>query len=572
MGAGPSGATAALLLGHFDIPTLVISRHRGTANTPRAHIFNQRAMEALRDAGIEHLVMPIAAAKEDLAHVAWLRSLNGEEYGRVYAWGNKPDRMGEYVTASPCQMSDLPQSVLEPILVQEATKLGASFRFSTEFVAQKELPDGRVRTTVRDRATNATYNIVSQYLIGADGARSPVLDSLDIPIDGDQLGIAFNVHVKADLTRYFAHRPGSMNWLLNPDAPDWSATASVRMVRPWNEFIVSMHAARHIEEFNPTDEQILQRLHQLFGDETIPIELLGHYQWHINEQVARRWQKGRVLCIGDAVHRHPPINGLGSNTCISDAFNLAWKLAYVLKGQASPSILGSLTPERKPVGDGIVRRANAGLRVHQKLWDLMATDAKQSAQVRSVMREASARGQEMRRKVRGLMEQTDDEFNALGIQMNQMYVDSPLTVVEAEDVAPDLTGVNLMKQEVRSTYPGFHLPHVWLARDGQSERVSTLDLAGKGSFAFFTGIGGERWKQAAEEIANEGGVVVNAYSVGIGQDYMDAYWDWQDIRGVDEDGVVLVRPDQFVCWRCRQMPSDPKARLREVLQNILWGS
>ena len=358
VGAGPSGATTALLLSRFNVPTLVISRHRGTANTPRAHIFNQRAMEVLRDAGIEDLVRPIAAYKEDLAHVSWLHSLNGEEYGRVYAWGNKPDRIGEYVRASPCEMSDLPQSVLEPILVEEASKLGAEFRFNTEFVSQKQLPDGKVRTLVRNRLNDTTYNILSQYLVGADGARSPVLCSLDIPIDGKQLAIAFNVHIKADLTKYFAHRPGSMCWILNPEAPDWSATGSIRMVRPWTEFIVSMHPTENVDHFEPTDDQVLKRLHQMMGDNSIPVELLGHFQWYINDQVARKWQKGSVLCIGDAVHRHPPINGLGSNTCISDAFNIAWKLAYVLKGFASPLILDSLTPERKPVGDGIVRRAN----------------------------------------------------------------------------------------------------------------------------------------------------------------------------------------------------------------------
>ncbi|KAJ9501951.1 hypothetical protein H2202_002913 [Exophiala xenobiotica] len=572
VGAGPSGSTTALLLGRFSISTLVISRHRGTANTPRAHIFNQRAMEVLRDASIEHLVKPIAAPKEDLEHVGWLHSLNGEEYGRVYAWGNKPDRMGEYLAASPCQMSDLPQSLLEPILVQEATNLGAKFKFNTEFVSQKQLPDGRIRTVVRDRVANTTYGIISQYLVGADGARSSVLNDLDIPIDGKQLSMAFNVHIKADLTVYFANRPGSMNWILNPQAPDWSATGSVRMVRPWNEFIVSMHPAEHLEHFEPTDEQVLHRLHQMFGDDTIPIELLGHFRWNINDQVARTWQKGRVFCIGDAVHRHPPINGLGSNTCISDAFNIAWKLAYVLKGLASPRILDSLTPERKPVGDGVVRRANDGMLVHRKLWALMGSTEEERSRVMSLMREHTPKGQGLRTKIRDLMEQTDDEFNALGIQMNQIYAHSQLTVVEPDDMAPDLDGVNLVKQQVKSTYPGFHLPHVWLAKDGQSPRISTLDLSGAGCFTLFTGIGGEGWKQAAEEIMKETGITLKSYGIGVGQDYMDAYWGWQDIRGVDEDGVVLVRPDHFVCWRSKQMQADPKARLQAVLQKVLWCS
>jgi hypothetical protein len=188
------------------------------------------------------------------------------------------------------------------------------------------------------------------------------------------------------------------------------------------------------------------------------------------------------------------------------------------------------------------------------------------------MREHTPEGQGLRTKIRDLMEQTDDEFNALGIQMNQIYAHSQLTVVEPDDLAPDLDGVNLVKQQVKSTYPGFHLAHVWLAKDGQSPRISTLDLSGAGCFTLFTGIGGEGWKQAAEEIMKETGITLKAYGIGVGQDYMDAYWGWQDIRGVDEDGAVLVRPDHFVCWRSKQMQADPKARLQEVLQKVLWCS
>lgn len=60
IGTGPSGATTALHLGRMGIVSMAISRHRGTANTPRAHIFNQRAMEVLRDAGLEEQLRSIA--------------------------------------------------------------------------------------------------------------------------------------------------------------------------------------------------------------------------------------------------------------------------------------------------------------------------------------------------------------------------------------------------------------------------------------------------------------------------------------------------------------------------------
>ncbi|KPI44455.1 2,4-dichlorophenol 6-monooxygenase [Cyphellophora attinorum] len=544
VGAGPAGATTALLLARYGIPAIVISRHKGTANTPRAHIFNQRAMEVLRDAGIQELVTPLAASKEDIMHVSWVQSLTGEEYGRVYAWGNRPDRIGEYTVASPCQMSDLPQSILEPILVQEATTTGADLRFYHEFVSQEALPDGRVQTTVLDRQTGLNYRVTSRFLIGADGARSAVLDSVGIPIDGKQLATAFNVHIKADLAKYCKHRPGSLCWILNPEAPDWSATACVRMVRPWHEFIVSMHPSAllqtDIEHSAPTRDQVLSRLRQLFGDDSIRIELLGYDQWHINDQVARTWQKGNVLCIGDAVHRHPPINGLGSNTCISDAFNIAWKLAFVLKGFADVSILKTLTTERKPVGDGIVRRANEGMLVHHQLWTLMGSTSEARDAIDWRLRQKTKEGAELRQTLRSLMEKTDDEFNALGIQMNQSYLHSALTIREDSDTAPPcLDNVNLLKQQVISTFPGYHLPHVWLVRDGQSERISTLDLVGKGHFTLLTGIGGEAWKTACAAISENGLLPLKSYSIGVGQDYMDAYWDWQNVRGVDEDGAVL---------------------------------
>src|SRR5947209_13662549 len=77
---------------------------------------------------------------------------------------------------------------------------------------------------------------------------------------------------------------------------------------------------------------------------------------HLNQDIADA--ETPRFCLGDAVHRHPPFNGLGSNTCIQDAFNLAWKVAYVHKNLASPSLLESYNAERQPVGLGVITRAN----------------------------------------------------------------------------------------------------------------------------------------------------------------------------------------------------------------------
>lgn len=504
-----------------------------------------------------------------MQHTSWLHTLAGEEYGRLWAWGNKPSQKGDYESSSPCVMSDLPQSFLEPVLVDEVRRLGSNVRFATEFVEFEETEEG-VTTTLRDRETQKSFIVNSQYLVGADGARSAVLDALKIPIIGKQLNTAFNVHIKADLTKYIAHRPGSLNWILNPDAPDWSAVGNFRMVRPWDEFVVSLHpATKDGKSFTPTEEQIMDRLYQMIGDRSIKIEILSSFQWTINDQVAERWQQGRVLCIGDATHRHPPINGLGSNTCLSDAFNLAWKLAYVIKGYAAPPLLDTLTLERKPVGDAIVKRANSGMEAHRLLWDLMGLTPQAREDVVQKLQEATTQGAEMREKLRLALEATDDEVQALGIQMNQVYLDSPAVVVEEGDAPPDFSALNFLKDVMVSTFPGYHLPHVWLAADGQSERISSLDLAGHGAFTLFTGIGGGSWLKATEAISRRSGVQVKGYSIGFRCDYMDCYREWIHFRGVGETGAVLVRPDHFVAWRCKELPENCLEKLSAVLSKVL---
>ena len=245
----------------------------------------------------------------------------------------------------------------------------------------------------------------------------------------------------------------------------------------------------------------------------------------------------------------------------------------VLKGIACASLLETLTPERKPVGDAIVRRANIGMEVHRTLWTLMGFTPQARDETMATLKSNTSRGAALRQQLRETLEATDDEVQALGIQMNQVYLGSSATVFEPEDVPPDFSDLNPIKDLMISTYPGYHLPHIWLAANGQSERVSILDLAGHGKFSLFTGIGGADWCNAARSISSQGGLQIESYSIGYGCDYMDAYRDWIKVRGVEEDGVVLVRPDHFVAWRCRNMVESPEQKLKSVLRTLLgWDT
>ena len=119
-----------------------------------------------------------------------------------------------------------------------------------------------------------------------------------------------------------------------------------------------------------------------------------------------------------------------------------------------------------------------------------------------------------------------------------------------------------------TTWPGAHLPHVWVEHHG--ERKSVLDLTGKGRFTILTGIGGDGWKQAAAAVTAAYGLPVDVVTIGpAGCDALDIYADWYRQSEVDEDGCVVVRPDMYVAWRARQATLKASDVLVEVFGKLL---
>ena len=111
---------------------LAATQLRWTANTPRAHITNQRAMEIFRDFGVEDQVLADATPHELVGDTVFCTSIAGEEIGRIRTWGTHPAREADYQLASPCLICDIPQTYLEPILARPGRKpLLKSARSST---------------------------------------------------------------------------------------------------------------------------------------------------------------------------------------------------------------------------------------------------------------------------------------------------------------------------------------------------------------------------------------------------------------------------------------------------------
>jgi 2,4-dichlorophenol 6-monooxygenase len=569
VGSGPAGGAAALCLATLGIPNIMITKYRWTANTPRAHITNQRAMEIFRDLGIEDQVLADATPHELVGDTVFCTSIAGEEIGRIRTWGTHPAREADYQLASPCLICDIPQTYLEPILVKNATARGTQTRFSTEYLSHTQ-DDHGVNTTVRDRLTGAVYTIRAKYLIGADGARSLVAEHIGLPMAGAMdIAGSMNITFKADISRHVATRPSVLYWVIQPGSNVGGIGAGlVRMIRPWNEWLIVWGYDITQPPPDVDEKAATQIVRNLLGMPDLEVEITGTSLWGNNEMYATHLHKQRVFCAGDAIHRHPPSNGLGSNTSVQDSYNLAWKLAAVLRGQAGPALLQTYTAERAPVAKQIVTRANQSSREFVQFFEVLGlTEAETEDEMKEQIEERKAntpRGAAKRAALVEAMELKNYEFNAHGVELGQFY-ESAAIVTDGSVKPVPARDPELYYQP--STVPGSPLPHAWVG-DAARKR-STRDLAPYTRFTLITGIAGEAWAAAAAKVAEDLQLPLETVIIGPGREVTDIYYDWARIREVEEDGVLLVRPDKHIGWRSTTMPKDPEGALREALASLL---
>jgi 2,4-dichlorophenol 6-monooxygenase len=569
VGSGPAGSSMAALLSTYGVDNVLVTKYRWLADTPRAHITNQRTMEVMRDLGLEEQCMLYATGQKYMGNNVFCTSLAGEELGRMHSWGNHPKSWARHRLASPTEMNDLPQTYLEPIVFGAACARGTKARLSTEYLAHSQTADGVV-TTVRDRITGEEYKIRSKYLIGADGGRSQVAEDAKLPMHG-KMGVAgsMNIIFEADLSKYVAHRPSVLYWVLQPGSNVGGiGMGLVRMVRPWHEWLIVWGYDINGPEPKVDEDFARGVAHSLIGDDSIPIKITSVSTWTVNHMHALAYSNGRVFCMGDAVHRHPPSNGLGSNTSIQDAYNLAWKMALVVQGKASPRLLDSYNAERAPIGKQIVDRANKSIGEFGPIFDalgLLSTKDPEAMKANMESRkEDTPVARERRKKLREAIGYKVYEFDAHGVEMNQRYVSD--AVVPVGSPAPAFTEDPELYYQA-TTWPGARLPHVWLEKDRRA--ISSLDLVGQGRFTLLTSIGGQGWAKGTEAVSKELGVPIRVVTVGPGCNIEDPFGYWAAAREVEDDGCILVRPDQHVAWRSTSAVADPVGALRKVMTSIL---
>ncbi len=545
IGAGPMGATTALALAKLGVEVRMISMFPWVAHTPRAHITSQRTMEVLRDLGVEGEAKKQATPWLEMGDSLLATSLTGTEIARMPSWGSGFERHGDYARHSPCEYLDIPQPRLEPVLVGAASAHGVKTSWNTEFLALDEDGDG-VTATLRDVLSGRTYEVRARYLVGADGARSQVAEQIELPFEG-HLARAGTIYTRfhADLSQYVAHRPSILHWFFNPSTGFGEiGLGLLRAIEPWDEWIAGWGFDIAGGEPDRDPDLLTKQIRSLIGDDRVEITIHGSSLWYVNQQYATTLSRGRVFCGGDATHRHPPSSGLGLNTCVQDAHNLAWKLAYVLRGYAGAGLLDTYTPERAPVGEQIVLRANQSRKDYAALRECLNTsgDGDLVDNALSRLHAPTPEGVALRDQLDQALRLKDHEFNAEGVEKNQRYTST--AVVADPEVGEEEWPRDRELYLRATTRPGAKIPHAWLV-DHRGRRVSSLDVVGDGKFTVLTGLAGRAWQEAATTLPEE---FIRTVVVGEG-DAQDPYHAWHRIREIHDAGVLLVRPDAVVAWR-----------------------
>ncbi|MDN3268103.1 FAD-dependent monooxygenase [Streptomyces sp. MA15] len=527
VGGSLVGLSMSLFLGRLGVPHTLVERHADTSIHPRGRGNNVRTMELFRAAGVEQGIRRAASVLAENHGIWQTPSLAGDEGEWLL---QEIDPGGGLARFSPSGWCLCSQNDLEPVLLEGARELGGDLRFGTEMLSFDQDAEG-VTVLVKSRETGEHTRIRADYLVAADGPRSPVREALGIGQNGpgDLFHNVSLTFTSRDLAGVVGDRRFIVCYLTNPEAD--GALLPVDNREHW-----VFHAPWHpehgetLEDF--TDERCAAHIRRAVGVPDLDVTITGRAAWHAAERVAERYADGRVFLAGDSAHEMSPTGAFGSNTGIQDAHNLAWKLAAVLGGWAGPGLLDTYDRERRPVAEATSARASSRSAEHSHPGYTPDGDA--AALVKR-------------------------KGGILNVALGYRYPSG--AVLGADPAAPVVPETLALTGE-----PGSRAPHLWLDRSGA--RVSTLDLYERSLVLLASPH--SPWLAAAAEVAAALPVPLDAYGVGEGADLVsEPGADWAGAHGVTPDGAVLVRPDGFVAWRHEGRAADPARTLRDAITALL---
>ena len=515
VGAGLAGLSAAVLLAWRGIPNLVVEKRGSTSRHPRARGINFRSMELLRIVpGLEDELC--AASRSEFAIVEAETVVSAPSKVIVPPGGFDTRQL------TSATMSMAGQDLVEPILLRRARRLGAEARFLTELVDFSQDVSG-VTAHLRNGTTGEEETIVADYLIAADGNRSAIREGLGIATTGPG---AFSQNLSILFDSDFAPPEGERAFLRHLRNPDFAgvfvSTDNPRIA------LVSFEYDPTIENIADFDsKRCAEIVRAALGVNDVAINVLDVTPWEMSSRLAEIMAVGRVFLAGDAAHTMPPTGGLGGQTAIQDAGDLAWKLAMVLQGQGAPALLETYQAERCPVAAMTVARqtANYVQRVRPDRKDLADPNA---------------------------------ELDYLSAAMGYVYRSAGVTGEMPDD------GCIAESPLKPSGRPGTRLGHVPLMRNNVA--ISTLDLIGR-NFSLLVAPGGGAWVDAARRLRDRSSAPLVDYRIDA--DAIDCDELFLQRTGLENDGAILARPDGFIAWRSRRGAANREEALAEALGRAL---
>lgn len=579
VGGGGFGLATSMFLSNLGVESLLIERHATPSPMPKARYLNQRTMEIFRQQGLADTIYARALPIQHVSTTRWVTSLGGDgPHDRKVLYEMETFGGGSlsahYKANSPCESTIYPQVRLEPLMRDHAEALGkGELIFNCTLLSFEQDKQG-VTAQVEDRGTGETHTVRARYMVAADGGKT-VGQMLGVKLEGTpELIDMVTMYFRADLSQYLDNDNSFAYWMAAPggDTGSWG-TGVLGKLGPTGD--------RHSEEWmfhfsfksdDPerfNEEKLIPRMRALMKIPDLEPQVLGVGHWIVQGVLADRYRFGKVFLGGDAAHRHTPTTGLGLNSAIQDAHNLAWKLALVIHGQASDALLDTYESERRPAAERNVNWALFTFSNHQLTGaaiGLVPGDVQRSKTNFEALLADSDDGESRRYRFREVMKLHNTEYQANDLEIGVQYEHGALVPDGTPLPRRDPTG----RHYVPSTRPGARLPHAWLQRGGQD--ISTHDLVPRDGFVLLTGRANSPWADAAARAAARFGVRIDVVPVTATGDVQDHRHDWRRIREVGDDGALLVRPDQIIAWRATEGLADPAGQLQAVLQAVLRKS
>lgn len=530
VGGGPVGLTLAIELGQQGVACTLIDKRQAPGGLPKMEKVNARTMEIFRRMGIVEKIRDVGLPEwvpMDV-FICFGSVLNSplihHSYPSVRQYREKIRATNDgFLPLEPWQQ--ISQYTLEPLLREIAEQTpGVSVRFDNELVNFSQDDDGVSADIVSSNGREE--RIRCTFLTGCDGGNSLVRQELGIELRGESRRRLCQAFFRCDTLFDLLPLKGRHYHMVDDK---WSFLIVQDDTKHF-----SLHAA--VEETGAAE--LMPHLFESIIGRPLEYETLYIGFWTQRLMLADRYRDGRIFLAGDSAHLVIPTGGLGMNTGVGDASDLAWKLAAVLHGWGGPHLLEAYELERRPVGARAIRASRRGAMGRER-W---------RAAWRSEIGDGTPAGE---RALAELVRRADEEQrwanDLLGIELGYRYTGSPLVVEEAGE-GPDLESF----QYEPTTWPGARLPHVWLdegdALHDQLGRCYTL-LVRKGADVDLKEI---------ENAFLELGAPFTVYELS-----SDA-----TERVFEGYPLILVRPDLHVAWRGYMLPDSRALASRVTGQSV----